>query len=225
MAAEQSSGAVLQRIWERFARDYAATHGSKPSKRLISQTYFDADEHQLARWTSRTRKAWRFPLARLQELRVALEANQQEIDDLATARLTELSADSLESEAVVAATWVAGFLERHSLNDDEEALLTAYRAARANRVLGFYRTGSLTEELAASMDKMLAEHEASHFEDSHDDSDFDTAEVAALRRDVLAMMAKSASKGTLAPRKSALVRARTETTQLLKRLRELKALR
>jgi hypothetical protein len=220
-AERGASGTVLQAAWERAASEYERTFGHRPTKRLLSEDYF-SDANLLARWTGPSdRPHWRFRLEQLVDVTLAFKLAQDEVDDLVIARLSELDP---ESETMVALSWLSGFLERSSLDDDERAVLKAYRAARGKKALGLYPTSGLPGELEAVMDGVLTDHEKLHVAD-HSDT---RAEVDAPPGAVEALMERALQLGRrvlethaarLKTNRQAHAEARTETKALLKTLR------
>jgi hypothetical protein len=220
MAADRSpTGKVLQAIWIRWARRYQARFGTRPSKRMVSELYFEGDASLLAKWTTAAdRPSWRVPLARLPELVTAFELDAADVDELLTARIEELQSDP---EVMPLLTWLTGFLERTALDAEEREVLEAWRALRATHPLGLYRDGRQVLELQRGLAGVLASHQSRHEEDHAAGLAVAADETAEQRQEqqdrAKALTRRLADSETM--RKREAVRARAEAQTLLKRLR------
>lgn len=221
MAADRSpTGKVLEALWGRWAKRHEHQFGTRPSKRQISDAYFEGDPNLLARWTGAAgRPRWRFPLSRLDELVTTLELTEVDIDDLMYARIEELQHDD---EVIPLLTWLARFLERTSLDQEEREVLAAWRTVRAQRRLGFYRDGRQADELRRVLDGLLGIHETRHTDDQ-EHAQAEEAKVTDADREALQERAREVGRRLAAgstAHKRQLVRAKAVTKALLKRLRE-----
>jgi hypothetical protein len=226
---------VLERLWQRWQRLHKEEFGSSVSKRYVSQNFFENDASALARWTTAgSRVSWRFPLARLDELVVALELKDDDVDDLMIARIQELQDDAESTELL---NWVARFIQRielaeRTLDTDEQLLVDVWREVKVGRLRGLYPNGLHREELRHLFDGWLGMHQRRHEEDEEaellqeaDEAAWAEANPEAARaqrqalRERLARI-KPGVRTAETIRKRQIVRARKETRDLLKRLRD-----
>lgn len=125
--------------------------------RLVSVTYLNGKPDLLARWTTGGMRAhWRFPAARLEELRTTFEMSQAEVDELMLARIEELETDA-ETRALV--QWLVDYMSRQLLTEEESALLAAWRVVRDRRPLGLQAGRRTVQELEKQLDDLLKLHE------------------------------------------------------------------
>jgi len=140
----KTSPAILAALFRRFQRRVQSTEGQRLSMREVSAdlalkgaTRPDGesadrkpDVNALARWTNPKKPNWYIPIGRVQEVAVALGANQKEVDALMLVRLKEMAAHNPQHDALVCGAWVAQRVAHNlQLAPDEEAVLAAYRHA------------------------------------------------------------------------------------------------
>lgn len=155
------------------------------------------DANALGRWTNPGEKEnWYIPISRVTEVAGLLGASQDDVDELMIVRLEELASAYPEHDAVVTAAWACDYaLRARALNEDEQALLDAFRHSctrTSYRVLD--ATGR--EKAQAFFDNLIQEHLNGLAEDSEPDA-YDVA-LDALTPDEQAAARKALSNRALA---------------------------
>jgi len=136
---KDNSAIVLRSIWERFATEFEEHRGRRASMREASHE-LDVDKSALAKWmTADAPIKRRVPLRHLPTLRTYLMMSAKEYDQLMEARLAELEPGD---ETVIGCTWLLESLapERDTapIDQEEQAVLNAFREAREKRPRGLY---------------------------------------------------------------------------------------
>lgn len=203
-----SSAEVLERVWQRFAKNYESQFGIKLSMRAVSldvlnckteeerETRPGKDAQALARWTNPgDRENWRIPLARIPEVGRKLEVPAEEVDELMMARLWELSVVNPAHDSLVMGNWLAEFYARTQPKpSDETVALQVFREVAVHfphRVLDSAADRTLLHE---ALEKFMAPRWAALWQEQTAERALDKAEVPVANKQrrvaVLAQLSK-----------------------------------
>lgn len=200
------SGQLLERLWARFAANYAADFPNTKalSKRMVSD-WLTADTHALARWTNDAahqarHPEWRIPLRRVPEVCHVLRATPDELDDLMFARLQELQESEEKSDVMVLLHWlvptITEMAERPVLDAHQRQVLAAFKRACAATPGADHVPAPLPleDKLEAFLQKWMARAVSEYGDELQADAEVDeAAEAPALSdraKQVMAGLAK-----------------------------------
>lgn len=235
--AGKSSAELLSGLFSRFQRRAKADTGVKVSMRKVSEELLSSaaphapleqadgararrkpDANALGRWTNPGgRRNWFLPLGRVVEVAERLQASPAERDELMLARLHELAAAEPGHDVLTCGAWVAGrIIEQSRLDEDEEAVLAAFRRARAvspYAMMSSDRTARLEAFFAGLAREHLADLALDHAaEEGADAHELDTAN---LRQRALAAVQSASTM----PLKCEQVSAEVVARRFLRRLK------
>lgn len=168
---KHNSAAVLRSIWERFASEYEE-HRGRPTSMRETCHLLDFDSSALAKWTTIDAPIKkRVPIRHLPALREMLMMTDQEYDQLMEARLAELESDN---ETVIACTWLVKTLtpelQDGPMDNEELAVLQAFRKARQKRPRGLYFDSDEPGLLKGVLDQILKRAQRLHEEEEASDT-------------------------------------------------------
>jgi hypothetical protein len=172
----KSSADLLRALFTRFQRRALAETGVKLSMRKVSEELLSRpapeasavdsapasrkpDANALGRWTKPgDRRNWHIPVGRILDVAQHLQATPAERDALMLARLQEVADTEPTHEVLVCGAWVAGRVqEQNELDVDEQAVLSAFRKARAVSPYSM-----LTAERVARLEAVFADLAKEH---------------------------------------------------------------
>jgi hypothetical protein len=196
-----TSPAILLAIFNRFQRKSLKFEGVRWSMRSTSMDLgsstdktLSKDACALSRWTNPGDKNnWFIPLARIPAVASKLGATTAELDDLMIARLGEIAENDPGHEALVAGEWVAQRVQKQlRLDEDEQAVLAAYRNSLSSSYAVFDHAGRLAkmEAFFGAMNAELLNEFADEASEAESEVEPTADEIVQLRERAVRIFAK-----------------------------------